>query len=122
MLTEKITLLTSNLRILPNWVYAAYAVNLLLMLLWHYNLRLTQGFTVLLPSLFVLAAGIISNVIIARMVHTGIPQSLLMPFTTSLGQLMPLIIGMLVWGEPASIGRVLCLLGAVVLVVMASLL
>lgn len=121
ILSEKLSLLSSNMRLLPFWVYAAYACNLGLMAVWHVFIRKTAGFTVLMPSVIVLAAGILSNIILARLIYKGIPQSLLMPLTVAMGPLIAITVGILLFGEPASTARLVCLFSAIALIVIAGL-
>ncbi len=121
MLMDKLSLLTANLRLLPPWVYPAYIVTLGAMLVWHFNLRPSQGFTAVVPSVLLIVGGVIHTVILARIIQAGVSQSVLMPLTVALGGLMPILIGVFFWNESASAWAIACRFGAVLLIVISTL-
>jgi multidrug transporter EmrE-like cation transporter len=85
-------------------------------------LPLTRGMTELLPSLGTIVGFLVSMVLMARIIHAGVNLSLLMPILAATVPLAGIALGMLYFGEAASLAKVAALIVACVLVGVANLL
>jgi quaternary ammonium compound-resistance protein SugE len=75
---------------------------------WAIGLKYSHGFTRLWPSVLTLAAMVISLGLLALAVRT-IPVGTGYAIWTGIGAVGTALLGVLLFGEPASAGRLLCL-------------
>lgn len=80
----------------------------------------TQGFTNPIPTVGCVSALIFSSWMTARITQQGVDIGILVPFMAAVIPLAIVFIGIFVYGEPASLQRVLVLAGACALVGIAS--
>ncbi|MBY0354692.1 MAG: multidrug efflux SMR transporter [Rickettsiales bacterium] len=80
----------------------------ILEIIWAMTMKSSQGFTKLWPSLITLCAMCFSFWLLAQATRT-LPISLAYAVWVAIGATGAAIIGMLMLGEPASVGRILCL-------------
>lgn len=76
---------------------------------WAVGLKWTDGFSRAVPTTFVVAAMIASMLFLGLAART-LPLSVAYPIWTGVGVLGVSLCGMLLFQEPASAGRVLCIL------------
>lgn len=89
-----------------DWVCLLFAA--LFEIGWAVGLKYTQGFTKLGPSVLTVAAMIISLTLLALAVKT-IPIGTGYAIWTGIGAVGAALLGIWLFGEPASLGRMLCL-------------
>lgn len=80
----------------------------------------TRGFTVIGLTLASLTAFAFSLFLMARLLVSGFNLSILVPVMTCTVPLGVLAVAFFVYGEPASVLKVVCLVGAILLVGVAS--
>ena len=79
----------------------------LLEIAWAFGLKYSSGFTRLLPSIATLFAMLASAALLGTAVRT-LPLGTAYAVWTGIGTLGAVLIGILVFGEPASVARLLC--------------
>jgi quaternary ammonium compound-resistance protein SugE len=89
-----------------NWVVLFCAG--LLEIVWAIGLKQTEGFTRLWPSVWTLAAMVVSFGLLSQALKT-IPVGTGYAVWTGIGAVGTAVVGMLWLGEPREIGRVVCL-------------
>lgn len=87
-----------------------------------YLLPMTRGLTQLLPTLAAAVSFSIGIGLVARMAHAGISLSSLMPMVAAAVPLGSIAVGILAYGEAASIAKIATLVVACLLVGMANIL
>lgn len=87
-----------------------------------YMLPLTKGFTQPLPTLAVAAAFVIGIGLMARVAHAGVNLSLLVPVLAAIVPIGSIAIGILVYGEAASMAKIGTLVLACILIGVANIL
>jgi len=80
----------------------------------------TAGFTAIIPTVGCIATFVLSFGLIARMLYSGVNLSILAPLMSAIIPLGASVIGILLYGEKASLLRVGLLFGACTLVGVAS--
>lgn len=80
----------------------------------------SEGFTQPLPTLILIVAFIAGIGLMARLTASGVPISILLPITGAVVPLAVVVVGVLVYGEPASSLRVAMLVVACVLIGIAG--
>ena len=80
----------------------------------------SEGFTRPLPTLVLIVAFIAGIGLMARLTASGVPISMLIPITGAVVPLSVVAVGILVYGEPASLLRVALLVVAWVLIGLAG--
>lgn len=80
----------------------------------------TAGFTNPVPTLACAGALVLSFLFIARMIHSGVNLSILAPLVSAIVPLGAVFIGILMYGEAASIGKVALLITACALIGVAA--
>lgn len=80
----------------------------------------SEGFTRPLPTLILIVAFIAGIWLMARLTASGVPISILTPITAAVVPLGVVAVGVLVYGEPASLLRVAVLVVACVLIGIAG--
>jgi multidrug transporter EmrE-like cation transporter len=83
-------------------------------------LPISKGATALLPTLGLVACFSIFSILLARLMTAGVSLAILIPLMSALGPLSGIVIGTLVYGEAASLGKIGMLLAACGLVVLAN--
>jgi multidrug transporter EmrE-like cation transporter len=83
-------------------------------------LPLSRGYTVLWPTLCVIAAINIAVWLFARIVASGAQLSILIPLSATLIPLCVIAVAIFVYGEPAPVLKILLLVAASVLIGIAS--
>lgn len=81
----------------------------LLEISWAVGLKYTDGFTRLWPTVFVLA-GAVASVMLLSIAARGLPIGTAYAVWTGIGAGGTAVIGMLLFGESAAVGRIVCLL------------
>jgi small multidrug resistance pump len=76
----------------------------------------TRGFTAILPTIICIVSFVIGLGIMARLVHSGIDLSILTPIVTVSLQIFILVVGITIYGESASLGKIILLLCAAVMI------
>ena len=80
----------------------------------------SEGFTRPLPTLGLIVAFIAGIWLMARLTASGVPISILIPITGAVIPLAVVAVGILVYGEPASLFRVALLIVACLLIGLAG--
>ena len=88
------------------WVLLAFAG--LLEIVWAIGLKQSKGFTVLVPSLVTVVAMLLSFGLLAQALRT-LPVGTAYAVWTGIGTVGATILGMVFFGEPRDISRVLCI-------------
>ena len=81
----------------------------LLEVVWAIGLKQTDGFTKLVPSLVTVVAMIASFALLAHALKT-LPVGTAYAVWTGIGAVGTAIVGMALYGEPRTVGRLVCLL------------
>lgn len=89
------------------WVYLFLAG--LLEIGWALGLKYTDGFTKLTPTLFTVAAMIGSFVLLGQALRV-LPIGTAYAIWTGIGAVGTAILGMMIYGEPRDLARILCIL------------
>ena len=85
-------------------------------------LPLTRGFTNIVPTIICIVTFIVGIGMFARILTTGVQLSTLIPIAAAAVPLAIVAVGLLIYGEPASLYRVLLLVIACVAIGVASIL
>jgi small multidrug resistance pump len=80
----------------------------------------TRGFTAVVPTVVCIVSFISSFAVFARMVNGGVLFTSLAPVITVTLQLVVLIVGVVVYHEPASLSKIGLLVGAAIMIGMAT--
>ena len=83
-------------------------------------LPMSQGFTKIAPTLAISASYVIAVGLLARLVHSGVNISILIPFLAAGVPLALIAVGVTVYGEPASFAKLGVLVAASGLIGYAS--
>ena len=83
-------------------------------------LPITQGFTKVAPTVGCMAAFIGGIGLLARIIVSGVPLSILIPVTAAVVPLGVVVVGVAIYGEPASLMRIVTLISACGLIGVAS--
>jgi multidrug transporter EmrE-like cation transporter len=83
-------------------------------------LPISKGATALLPTLGLVICFSIFSILLSRLMTAGVSLAILIPLMSALGPLSGIVIGTLVYGEAASLGKIGVLLAACGLVVLAN--
>lgn len=89
------------------WVYLFLAG--LLEIGWALGLKYTDGFTKLTPTLFTVAAMIGSFILLGQALRV-LPIGTAYAIWTGIGAVGTAILGMMIFGEPRDLARILCIL------------
>jgi quaternary ammonium compound-resistance protein SugE len=89
------------------WVYLILAG--LLEVGWALGLKYTDGFTKLMPSVFTVVAMIGSFALLGQALRV-LPIGTAYAIWTGIGAVGTAILGMVLFGEPRDVGRILCIL------------
>jgi len=81
---------------------------------------LTRGFTELWPTLASIAAQLIGNFMLCRLIYKGVPLSVLLPLASAAIPLTASAVGIIFYGESASILKVILLISACMLIALAG--
>lgn len=84
------------------------------------TLPLTQGFSKATPTLICISLFIVNIFLLAKIIHSGTSLSGLVPLMSGLLPLSMIVVGVLFYGENASLSRIAMLVGACVLIFAAS--
>ena len=90
-----------------NWLLLVLAG--LLEVCWAVGLKSSHGFTRFYPSLFTLCTMIASFALLALAMRT-LPLGTAYAVWTGIGAVGTAVVGMLIFNDPASVGRIVCLL------------
>lgn len=101
-------------------VIGTFVVSIVLQVVALSLLPSSAGFARPLPTLGVIVAFIAGIGLMARLSALGVPLSVLIPLSAAVVPLVIVAVGVLVYGEPASLMRVVLLLGACLLIGVAS--
>jgi len=88
------------------WILLAFAG--LLEIVWAIGLKQSKGFTVLVPSVVTIVAMVLSFSLLAQALRT-LPVGTAYAVWTGIGTVGATILGMVFFGEPRDISRVLCI-------------
>lgn len=77
-------------------------------IMWAIGLKYTEGFTKLWPSLFTVAAMLISFSCLSEALRT-IPVGTGYAVWTGIGAIGTAILGIFLFGEPSGVGRIICI-------------
>ena len=88
------------------WIYLTVAG--LFEIAWAIGLKYTDGFTRLLPSLWTLASMILSIVLLGLALRT-LPVGTAYAVWTGIGAIGTAALGIYLFGEPATVARLLCI-------------
>lgn len=88
------------------WIYLTVAG--LFEIAWAIGLKYTDGFTRLLPSLWTLASMILSIVLLGLALRT-LPVGTAYAVWTGIGAVGTAILGIALFGEPATVARLACI-------------
>lgn len=80
----------------------------------------TRGFTAIWPTIACILSFVLSFGVFARLVNKGVQLSLLTAIVTVTLQLVVVVVGIIVYHQPASLTKIALLLGAAVIVAVAS--
>jgi multidrug transporter EmrE-like cation transporter len=84
-------------------------------------LPITQGFSRPLPTIALIVLFVAGIGLLARIIATGVPLSILLPVSAAVVPLAVLAVGVTFYGEPASLLRVALLIVACGLIEVASI-
>ncbi len=84
-------------------------------------LPITQGFSRPLPTIALIVLFITGIGLLARIIATGVPLSILLPVSSAVVPLAVLVVGVTFYGEPASLLRVALLIAACGLIGVATI-
>ena len=101
-------------------IFAMLFVVIAFQVLGAYLLPLTKGFTEPVPAIISSLAYFIGLPLIARMLQSGVNLSIIMPMIAAIVPLATIAIGVLAYGEAASLARISALVAACLLVGLAS--
>lgn len=101
-------------------VIGTFVVSVVLQVLALSLLPRSDGFTRPLPTLGLITAFIAGIWLMARLTASGVPISILIPLTGAVVPLAVVAVGILVYGEPASLFRVGLLMVACLLIGLAG--
>lgn len=107
---------------LPPLVLMLVALNLTGGIFWNYFIKFSQGFSLSQPvATFICATCALTGTItFAKILHTGVNLSILMPIMAALGGLIAIGVGVFVYGESASVPKLALLGTAIGLTILAS--
>lgn len=83
-------------------------------------LPMSKGATAPLPTLGLVGCFSIFSILLSRLITVGVSLSIVVPLMSALGPLSGIVIGTLVYGDAASLGKIGMLLVACGLVVLAN--
>lgn len=83
-------------------------------------LPISRGATALMPTLGLVVSFGVFSILLSRLLTAGVSLAILIPLMSALGPLSGILIGTLVYGEPASMGKIGMLLFASALIVLAN--
>lgn len=81
---------------------------------------LTNGFTVVLPVIAAIAAQLIGNFMLCRLLYKGVTLSFLIPLSSAAVPLVVSAIGVLYYGETVSTLKIILLISACSLIALAG--
>lgn len=80
----------------------------------------TDGFTKLVPTLLTIGGFVVTAWALSRLIHSGLQLSILMPVAAAVIPLAAIAIGVVVYGESASMTKIALLVGACALIGIAA--
>lgn len=80
----------------------------------------SKGFTVLLPSLAVAASFLTGVVLLSRLIYSGVNLSVVIPLVSAAVPLFSILFGVVVYGDTASLAKIILLIAACFGVFVAS--
>jgi quaternary ammonium compound-resistance protein SugE len=81
----------------------------LLEIVWAIGLKYTEGFTRVWPSLGT-GAAMVASVVLLGLAMRGLPVGTAYAVWTGIGAVGTVVLGILLFGEPATAGRLVCIL------------
>jgi multidrug transporter EmrE-like cation transporter len=80
----------------------------------------TQGFSVLIPTILCVLSFLVTITMLARLTYSGVSLGIMMPAYAAVVPLGTIAIGVLLYGESASVLRTICLVVACAMVGLAN--
>lgn len=101
-------------------VLVIFAVSVILQVIGLSLLPMTQGFTIIAPSVGVVVAFGIAMGLLARVSHSGVDLSVLIPWLAAVTPIVMIAVGIIVYRESASPLKISLLVGACIIIGFAS--
>lgn len=101
-------------------ILATFAMSVILQVIGLSLLPMTRGFTVIGPSVGVVVAFGIAMGLLARVSHSGVDLSVLIPWLAAVTPIVMIAVGIIIYHESASLLKIMLLVGACIIIGFAS--